>query len=173
MKLYVASSWRNEFYPMIVDDLRRADHTCYDFRNPEKLTDAAKTGAFGHQGIGFIWSELDPNWKNWSAQEYRENLKKPRAQEGFHSDFDAMQWADCCVLVLPSGRSAHLEAGWCAGKGKKVIILTRDGEEPELMALMADAICINIEEVIAKLSEWEDDEFKSKVTKLIDGALRA
>jgi hypothetical protein len=63
-----------------------------------------------------------------------------------------MQWADTCVLVLPCGRSAHLVAGWFCGQGRRCIILTRDGEEPELMALLATDICISVEEVIAALS---------------------
>ena len=33
-KIYVASSWRNEFYPEMVEALREADHDVYDFRNP-------------------------------------------------------------------------------------------------------------------------------------------
>ena len=67
------------------------------------------------------------------------------------SDFRAMEWADTCVLVLPCGRSAHLEAGWFAGRGKRLIIFTKDGEEPELMALMANAICITVAEFIEEL----------------------
>lgn len=42
---------------------------------------------------------------------------------------------------------AHLEAGWFCGNGKRCIILTRDGEEPELMALLATDICTSIDEV--------------------------
>jgi hypothetical protein len=64
------------------------------------------------------------------------------------ADFSAMRWADTCVMLLPSGRSAHLELGWMAGAGKRTCILTQDGEEPELMALLADKICISIEEVL-------------------------
>lgn len=33
-----------------------------------------------------------------------------------------MKWADTCVLALPCGRSAHLEAGWMSGAGKKLIV---------------------------------------------------
>ena len=33
-----------------------------------------------------------------------------------------MEACDACVLVLPCGRSAHLEAGWCCGKGKLVYV---------------------------------------------------
>ena len=33
-KIYVASSWRNEYYPEVVAKLREAGHDVYDFRNP-------------------------------------------------------------------------------------------------------------------------------------------
>ncbi|WP_244936539.1 hypothetical protein [Methylobacterium currus] len=63
-----------------------------------------------------------------------------------------MQWADTCVLLLPCGRSAHLKAGWFCGQGKRCLILTQDGEEPELMQLLATDICISLDEVILKLA---------------------
>jgi len=44
-----------------------------------------------------------------------------------------MRWADVCVLVLPCGRSAHTEASWMAGAGKKVIAYIPDKEDPELI----------------------------------------
>lgn len=39
-----------------------------------------------------------------------------------------------------------------AGAGKRTLILTRDGEEPELMSLLADRICISVAEVLAELA---------------------
>jgi hypothetical protein len=64
-----------------------------------------------------------------------------------------MNWADTGLLVLPCGRSAHLELGYMAGtRTRRTIILTRDGEEPELMALLADHICISMAEVLTILS---------------------
>ena len=51
-KIYVASSWRNEYYPEVVQRLREAERQ-------------------------------------------------------FHSDIEAMEACDVCVLVLPCGRSAH------------------------------------------------------------------
>jgi hypothetical protein len=139
-RIYVASSWRNQYQQPVVSDLRRAGHSVYDFRNPPN-------------GVpGFAWSEIDPEWMAWSASKYRELLTThPIAARGFVTDLRGMQWADTCVLVLPCGRSAHLEAGWFCGQGKRCIILTRDGEEPELMALLATDICISTDEVIKAL----------------------
>lgn len=135
-RIYVASSWRNELQPSIVKTLRSEGHAVYDFRNPPNNS-------------SFAWSEIDPDWEGWSAKRYRELLlTNPIAARGFLSDLRGMQWADTCLLVLPSGRSAHLEAGWFCGQGKRTIILTRDGEEPELMALLATDICISMEEVL-------------------------
>ena len=34
MKIYVASSWRNTYYPQVVETLRQAGYEVYDFRNP-------------------------------------------------------------------------------------------------------------------------------------------
>lgn len=149
-RIYVASSWRNQEQPGVVSALRNAGHEVYDFRNPPN-------------GVpGFAWSEIDPNWQSWSAPEYRRLLTThPVAARGYVTDMRGMEWADVCVLVLPCGRSAHLEAGWFAGRGKRCIILTRDGEEPELMALMATDICISIDEVLSALGAGHAAEFFS------------
>lgn len=140
-KIYLASSWRNEQQPPAVAELRAAGHEVYDFRNPP-----------GGIPNGFRWSELDPDWQFWSARQYIENLKKPLAQQGFHSDFDGMKWADIGVLLLPCGRSAHLELGWMAGAGKPTIIVTNDGEEPELMALLATKVVVGMDGLIQYLA---------------------
>lgn len=139
-KIYLASSWRNPNQPIAVTMLRAEGHEVYDFRNPSN-------------GIsnGFRWSEIDTNWKTWSAENYREALKTPLTQCGFNSDFDGMKWADVGVLLLPCGRSAHLELGWMSGASKRTIVQTRDGEEAELMALLANEVCISAAEVIRAL----------------------
>ena len=139
-RIYLASSWRNPYQPEAVRALREGGHEVYDFRNPPD----------GIPG-GFHWSEIDPDWEEWNAEVYREKLRTPLAQQGFNSDFTGMKWADTGVLLLPCGRSAHLELGWMAGAGKRTIIWTRDGQEPELMALLADHICISFQDVLDTL----------------------
>ena len=139
-RIYLASSWRNKFQPSLLNVLRSHGHQVYDFRNPPSST-------------GFKWSDIGLELP-CSAQDYRHALlSHPRAAQGFMADFAAMRWADTCVLLLPCGRSAHLEFGWMAGAGKRTLILRQDGEEPELMALLADKICINITELVAELSD--------------------
>lgn len=153
MKLYVASSWRNAHQPQIVEDLRTLGHDVYDFRHPP-----------GGDHLGFSWAEVDPDWQRWTPEAYREALEHPVAVAGFESDFAAMQWADAGVLVLPSGRSAHLEAGWFAGAGKPLWIVLDPAEFghgdtvacTELMYRMASGVFTGIDELyeaIAAASE--------------------
>lgn len=141
MRLYVASSWRNKRQPEVVKLLREAGHEVYDFRHPKPGDN------------GFHWSEIDPRWVEWTPREFRKALEHPVAVAGFGLDWDAMLWADAGVLVMPSGRSAHLEAGYFVGAGKELAILLDDSSEPELMYLMADRLCADTEELLAFLGE--------------------
>lgn len=115
--IYVASSWRNPYQPDIVNALQRDGHTVYDFRHPP-----------GGEHLGFSWSDVDPDWEQWTIERYMLALVHPIAQAGFDSDYDAMRAADVCVLVLPCGRSAHLEAGYFVGAGKPLHIVLDPAE---------------------------------------------
>ena len=128
-KIYVASSWRNEFQQDVVRFLRKQGHEVYDFTHPN-----------GDMNTGFSWSDIDPNWMNWNTKQYCEALNHPIAQKGFDSDFNAMQEADVCVMVLPCGRSANTEAGWMKGAGKKVYVYSPCKQEPELMYKIYDLV---------------------------------
>lgn len=139
MKIYVASSWRNEEQQHVVKALREAGHEVYDFKDPQTSK-------------AFHWSQVDPAWRDWTPDEYIKALSHPVAQSGFSSDFRAMYAADAVVGVQPFGRSASMEMGWMAGQGKLSILLVRPGE-PELMVGMFDRLCTTIEEVIDYLED--------------------
>lgn len=125
-KIYLASSWRNPMQPQAVQILRDAGHEVYDFRNP----------APGN--TGFAWSDIDPDWLNWTPQRFIEALAHPISAHGFTFDKSGLDWCDTCVLLLPCGKSAHLEAGYAIGQGKPtLVILHTDRFEPELMYLLA------------------------------------
>jgi hypothetical protein len=61
-----------------------------------------------------------------------------------------MEWADACVIVMPCGRSAHIEAGYFVGAKKLLVILLAPGE-PELMYKMASTVCVDMSEVLKAL----------------------
>jgi hypothetical protein len=135
MKIYVASSWRNEFQLAVVVVLRSMGHEVYDFRNPKE------------GNTGFAWSAIDENWMNWTSEEYKKALCHPIAEDGFKLDFDAMKWADTCVMVLPCGRSANTEAGWMKGAGKSVYVYQPIKQEPELMYKIFDGILTSVDDL--------------------------
>ena len=143
VKIYVASSWRNHRYPDVIKALR--DHVkpeldVYDFRNP------------GPEKYGFHWREIDPNWQQWTPAQFREKIHDPYCDIGFNTDMEALALSDLCLLVMPCGRSAHLEAGFAIGQGKSTAIYLSDGE-PELMFRMADRLLITLDEVL----DWVSD----------------
>ena len=148
MKIYVASSWRNNMQPKVVEALRIQGHEVYDFKNPEPGNN------------GFHWSEIDPEWKNWTPDQFANALQHPIAELGFERDMKALMECDACVLVMPCGRSAHLEAGYAIGAGKPTIILLADGE-PELMYKMADFVCLDIAGVQGTIDLIADEVAKS------------
>ena len=138
-RIYVASSWRNQYFPDVVKCLREAGHEVYDFRNPP------------HGGAGFHWTDIDPDAPNWTYAQYAEGLRHPLAERQFQADIDALTWADTCVLVLPCGRSAHTEAGWMAGAGKRVIAYIPEMVEPELMYKLFAGVAGSLEELVGKI----------------------
>lgn len=91
---------------------------------------------------------IDPGWQKWTPAEHREALSLPIAQHGFKRDMDALRECEACVLVLPCGRSAHLELGWAVGAGKKTCVLELEPIEPDLMYAMCDKLCVNFDEIL-------------------------
>lgn len=134
MKIYVATSWKNVHYGSVVTFLRGAGHDVYDFR---------------HEGFG--WRQVDDGWQSWDVHRYLKALQHPTSAAGFKRDMDALRACDACVVVLPSGRSAHLEAGWAAGAGKRLIVYIPEYDTPELMYLAADAIVTTLDDVRSAL----------------------
>lgn len=138
MKVYVASSWRNLIQPDVVKMLVEAGHDVYDFRNPFQ------------NGTGFRWADIASDWEDWSSEELIDGLEHPLASKGFKSDMDALDWAEAVVMVMPCGRSSHLELGYAVGQRKKTVVLLSQSE-PELMYKMADYLVTNTEQMLHAL----------------------
>lgn len=138
-RIYVASSWRNGYQPGVVMALRRAGHDVYDFQHPQPGDD------------GFSWSQIDPAWEHWSLEQYRKALEHPLARSGFAHDCGALDQSEVCVLVLPCGRSAHLELGYAIGRGKRAFVLALESSEPELMYSWVERVCGSVEDLLAAI----------------------
>ena len=107
MKIYLASSWKNVDLVMAwKKELEKYNHKVDAF-----CSDLSGRFVFHFSEIGNL-SELD-------AINF---LEDERSQKAFLEDKKWLDWADCCLLILPAGNSAHLEAGYAKGKGKKLII---------------------------------------------------
>lgn len=150
--VYVASSWRNPIHTAVCAALRSAGIDHYDFKNPPG-------------GTGFSWKEVRPpnaisqpgspisaKGTDWETiNDYYEMIEHDRAVEGYQADYGAMELADTFVMVLPCGKSAHLELGWAVGMGKNTAILLEDPVEPELMYRMVDYISPNLFDLLGWL----------------------
>jgi|SRR5687768_9123016 len=124
--IYVASSWRNEQHGTVVRVLREAGLEVYDFKEPTTC---------------FKWKEVldvPEHEGNLMPNEYFRALAHPRALDGFKQDMDMLKKATTVVLVLPCGRSAHMELGYAIGRNKHTAILVDNPvKEMDLMHNMA------------------------------------
>lgn len=110
MKIYVASSWKNSnWLQCVVDHLRYHGHEVDCFCEPRK------------DRFVFHFSEIG-DLEELNAISF---LEDKRSKKAFEEDKKWIDWADCIVMVLPCGNSAHLEAGYAKGKGKKLYIISR------------------------------------------------
>ena len=140
-RIYVASSWRNQVFDGVVTALRAAGFDCYDFKRPH-----------GPESRGFHWSECGVDSNGDTPENYLRGLAHPVADNGFWDDFSAMQSCDTCVLVLPCGRSAHLELGWFTGRGRRTAILLDPAPvTPELMYKLADFVAPTFDDLLGWL----------------------
>lgn len=153
MRIYVASSWRNEFQPAVVQALREDGHEVYDFKDAE----------------GFHWEEVDEEWQKWpeNIQNYLLGLMHPCAERGFRRDMKALYECDACVYVAPCGVSASLEAGWACGAGKLVIAYIPQLREAELMIKMVHCVTTDLHIVRDALRE-EVSRLKEQKAALIE-----
>jgi hypothetical protein len=111
MKIYMASSWKNASWVReIAEYLRKQNFEVDDFTDDSKRFVFSYIGAFDQE-----------EQENMDARKF---LKDPRAIRAFVEDKKWIDWADAVVLVLPAGRSAHLEGGYAKGQGKLLIIIS-------------------------------------------------
>lgn len=109
-------------------------------RNPRipEIAKALRTGGFDVFDDWFAAGpEADDYWQRYETQrgrDYREALQGRAANNVFQFDKGNLERCDGALLVLPAGKSGHLELGYMAGLGKWTGVLFED--EPERWDVM-------------------------------------
>lgn len=108
MKIYIATSWKMKRLALDVSKiLKESGHEVDCF-----CDDSGGRYVFHFSEIGDATKLNSINF-----------LEDERSQKAFREDKKWLDWADAVVLLLPSGKSAHLEAGYAVGQGKKLYIM--------------------------------------------------
>jgi hypothetical protein len=154
MKIYLASSWKNYQHLVVLQELLESHgHEVDCFAN-------GKNGRFS-----FNWAELIHNALGCETKEEalkilqsldaKDMMSNPTVLKAFDEDRKMIEWADVVILILPSGKSSHLEAGYGKGIGKKLFILGDfEKGEFETMYGFADGLFrddYDIPDLLAKL----------------------
>lgn len=108
MKIYVATSWKMKRAALeLTDLLRAANHEVDCFCDPSS----------GRYVFDYT---KHPEIFHLNAKEY---VDCSYGRLIFQENKKWIDWCDMVILILPSGRSAHLEAGYAVGQGKKLIVV--------------------------------------------------
>jgi len=134
--IYLAGSMRNSAVPEVANKLRAEGYDVFDD----------------------WWSSGEKADDNWQAYEKLRGRTFTQALAGYHAqnayalDLKHLSRADILVLLLPAGKSAHIEMGWMIGKGKRAYILL-DGEPNryDIMYNFATGVFTNLEDLITEL----------------------
>lgn len=141
--IYVIGSLQNKKIPAIAEEVRTAtDQEVYD--------EWWCPGEFA-----------DQHWQDYCrfrGLTYVEALEGWHAKQVFDIDKQHLDRCEAAILVLPAGKSGHLELGYVKGKGKLAYILL--DEEPDRYDLMygfADLVANDLTSIL------EDYETKIKL----------
>lgn len=117
MRIYIASSWKNqEKVIALAEALEGAGFEVDAFCR-------ATDDRFSFHWSKFVDDEIE--LMNYDAINF---IDDPMVQRAFNEDKKWLDWAGCVIMLVPCGRSSHLEAGYGKGQGKLLYIY---GEFPK------------------------------------------
>lgn len=130
-------------------------------RNPEipELGNSLRLCGFDVFDDWFAGGKIaDDEWQayeNARGHSYKEALGGYAARHVFEFDKHHLDRADIGVLVLPAGKSGHLELGYMAGQGKPTFVLfDKIPERYDVMYQFATAVTFDVYELQKALSDY-------------------
>lgn len=101
--------------------------------------------------------EADDYWQKYETEKgnnYEEALKGYAAKHVYEFDLFHLNRCDIAVLLLPAGKSGHLELGYFIGRGKPgFILLDKHPERFDVMYQFASGVYYELESLIKHLKE--------------------
>lgn len=130
---FIASRWRNKNQVLeLTEKLRAKQQTVFCFIEEKNRAD--------HSPEKYMEDfEAIENWR-----EDRE------VRDIFEKDLEGLKSSETLILLLPAGKSAHMEAGVAFGMGKKCI-LVGEQKEAESLYLIFDKMYDSMEEFLKTL----------------------
>lgn len=132
---FVASRWRNrdEVFAL-VNTIRAKGKSVYNFMENDPYHSSDEDPEEVMKGF-----EATEDWKN-----------TPMMKDIFFKDMEALKASDAVILLLPAGKSAHIEIGAAYGM-KKRTILVGEQKEAESLYLIFDEDYPTIEAFIQSI----------------------
>ena len=130
-------------------------------RNPQVPEVARTLRAYGHE-VYDDWYAAGPHaddwWRKYEIQRGRnflEALQGWAARHTFENDKRHLDECDTAVLVMPGGKSSHLELGYMAGQKKNTYILFPRGlpRRFDVMVRFATGAFQSVDELVVALSQ--------------------
>lgn len=104
--------------------------------------------------------EADDYWQKYEkarGRSYRDALASPIPQNIFQIDKTHIDKSSTVVLVLPAGKSGHMEFGYAIGQGKRgYILLPGEPERYDVMYNFATKVFINQDELFMELKNGQN-----------------
>lgn len=155
-EVYVAGSLKSERPGNVAADLRANGFSVFDdWRAPGP--------------------DADDHWKTYEqarGRTYEEALKGHAAVNIYNFDKRHIDASDALVLVLPAGKSGHLELGYFLGQGKRGYILLDDTDVRwDIMYQFCTGVFSKIEDLMLELARHKPGKNKAEQgisTKHID-----
>ena len=141
MKIYLIGSLRDKRIPEIANTIRK------------------KTGHEVFDDWYAPGPRADDHWKEYETQRgrnYKAALGGEAARHVFVFDKEHLDSSGIGVLVLPSGKSCHLELGYLIGQGKPGYVLMDNPDRWDVMYQFATGIAFNMDELMEMLNACID-----------------
>lgn len=135
-------------------------YTIGSLRNPEVRVVANAIRETG-QEVFDDWhcagERADDDWREYEkarGKNYLDALNSHAAQHTFNYDKHHLQRADLVVMVMPAGKSCHLEFGWAVGRGTLgYIYFPEEPERWDVMHSFAHRIFLSLDELIKDIKD--------------------